>query len=41
MIQGQSITNNITLPSLGNFVERGTIDSNEKRWWLQMNTGKN
>lgn len=30
MIQGQSITNNITLPSLGNFVERGTIDSNKE-----------
>lgn len=30
MIQGQSITNNITLPSLGNFVDRGTIDSNKE-----------
>ena len=30
MIQGQSITNNITLPSLGNFVERGTINSNKE-----------
>lgn len=30
MIQGQSITNNITLPSLLKFVSKGTIDSNKE-----------
>lgn len=36
---GQSITNNITLPSLGNFVDRAPLTA-IRRWWLQMNTGK-